>query len=71
LLRHRDERHSLGVKELDQPGKIGERAGQPVDFVDDDNVDPAGPDIGEQVLANPRLARPSTRPLINAAGPQM
>src|SRR5712672_704433 len=50
LLRHRDERHSLGVEEFDQPGKIGERAGQPVDLVDDNNVDPAGPDISEQAL---------------------
>src|SRR5271155_2913551 len=50
LLRHRDERHSLGVEEFDQPGKIGERAGQPVDLVDDHDVDPAGSDIGDQVL---------------------
>jgi hypothetical protein len=50
LLRHRDERHSLGVEELDQPGKIGERAGQPVDLVDDHDVDPAGSDMGEQML---------------------
>ena len=29
---------------------IGERPRQPVDLVNDDDVDPAGPDIGEQVL---------------------
>ena len=38
------------VEELDQPGKIGERAGQPVDLVDDDDVDPAGSDIVKQAL---------------------
>jgi hypothetical protein len=50
LLRHRDERHGLGVEEFDQPGKIGERAGQPVDLVDDYDVDPSGSDIAEQAL---------------------
>src|SRR5215813_9037033 len=50
LLRHRDKRHTLSVKDLDEPGKIGERSGQPVDLVDDYDVDPAGPDIGEQAL---------------------
>src|SRR3984893_16291836 len=50
LLRHRDERHSLGVEEFDQPSKIGERAGQPVDLIDDHDVDPAGPDVGDQML---------------------
>src|SRR5207302_11318178 len=33
-----------------QPGKIGERSGQPVDLVDDYDVDPAGPDIVKQAL---------------------
>jgi hypothetical protein len=60
MLGHRDERHSLGVEEFDQPGKIGERAGEPVNLVDDDDVDPAGPDIGEQILQR--------RPLHIAAG---
>src|SRR6202040_714590 len=50
LLRHRDERNSLSVEEFDQPGKIGERPGKPVDLVDDHDVDPAGSDIGDQVL---------------------
>ena len=30
--------------------KFGERLRQPVDLVDDEDVDPAGPDIGEQAL---------------------
>src|ERR1700747_3070171 len=45
-----NERHTLCIEELDQPGKIGERPGQPVDLVDNDDVDPARPDIGEQAL---------------------
>ena len=35
---------ALRVKDLDQPGKIGERPGQPVDLVDDHDVDPVSPD---------------------------
>ena len=50
LLCDRDERYTLRVKEFDEPGKIGERPRQPVDLVDNDDIDPAGPDIGEQVL---------------------
>jgi hypothetical protein len=38
------------VEQLDQLGKVGERAGQPVDLVDDHDVDFAGPDLAEQLL---------------------
>jgi hypothetical protein len=34
----------VGVEQLDQLGEVGKRTGQPVDFVDDDDVDPALPD---------------------------
>ena len=64
LLRHRNERHTLCVKELDQPGKIGERAGQPVDLVHDHDVDPAGPDIGEQALRRESLEIAARKPAI-------
>ena len=40
----------MGVKNLDQLGKIGERAGQPVDLVDHNDIDPALPHLGEQRL---------------------
>jgi hypothetical protein len=43
LLCHRHERHTLGVEDLDQPGKVGERAGQPVYLVDDHDIDPPRP----------------------------
>ena len=39
LLSDRDERHALGVEDLDDLGEVGQRAGQPVDLVDDDDVD--------------------------------
>src|SRR5580704_10866545 len=50
LLGHRDERHSLSIEEFDEPGKISKRSGEPVDLVDDHDVDAAGPDISEQAL---------------------
>ena len=49
-LRDRDERHRMLVEQLDQLGEIGQRPGQPVDLVDDDDVDLAGADLGQQLL---------------------
>ena len=40
----------MRVKQFDQLGKVGERAGQPVDLIDDDHVDPASADAVEQLL---------------------
>ena len=51
---------TASIEELDEPGKIGERSGKPVDLVDDDDVDPAAADIGKQALQR--------RPLQIAAG---
>ena len=50
----------LRVEHLDDLGEVGERAGQPVDLVDDHDVDLAGRDVGEQPLQR--------RPLHVAAG---
>src|SRR6266446_1979775 len=69
LLGHRDERHALCVEDLDQPGKIGERTGQPVDLVDDDDIDPAGLDVGEQALQCRPLHVATRAPAIVVAGP--
>src|SRR5438270_9122175 len=44
--------------------KIGERAGQPVDLVDNDNVEPAGPDIGEQLLQRRPLHGATREPAV-------
>ena len=60
LLGDRDERHVLLIEDLDDLGEIGERAGQPVDLVDDHDIDLAGADIGKQQL--------QARPLHIAAG---
>src|SRR5438874_811334 len=48
LLGNSDERHCLGVKQLDHPGKVGERAGQPVHLVDHHHVDEPRSDILEE-----------------------
>src|SRR4029077_5517997 len=39
-----------GIEDFDDLGKIGERAGQPVDLVDDHDVDPTRRDVGEEPL---------------------
>ncbi len=48
------------IKELDQLGEIGKRPGQPVDLVDDDDVNLAGPDPGEKLLQG-RAVKGGTR----------
>ena len=50
----------MGVERLDQLGEVGERSGQPIDLIDDDDVDPSGLHIDEQFR--------QTRPLHRAAG---
>src|SRR3979409_2074791 len=42
------ERDAAAVKDIDELGKIGERARQPVNLINDDHVDLAGLDIGDQ-----------------------
>ena len=42
---------------FDQFGEVGKRSRQPVDLVDDDDVDPAGPDIVQQLLERRPLHR--------------
>src|SRR5271166_5471516 len=56
----RDERHLMRVEELDQLGEVGERARQPVDFVDHDHVDATSAHVVEQPFEG--------RPLHRAAG---
>src|SRR5438552_1476271 len=50
LLRHRDEGGTAGIEDFDDLGKIGERAGQPVDLVDNDGVDPPRREVSQQPL---------------------
>ena len=55
----RDEGDAVGVEQLDQFGEVGKRARQPVDLVDDDDVDPALPDGLQQAC---RAGRSSDAP---------
>ena len=48
-LGHRDEGDPGGVEDRDDAGEVGQRAGQPVDLVDDHDIDAAGRDVGEQL----------------------
>ena len=45
-----DERDTVLIEKFDQLGKIGERTGQTIDLIDDDDVDLAGADIIQQTL---------------------
>ena len=40
----------MRVEQFDQFGEVGKRSRQPVDFVDDDDVDLASLDIVQQLL---------------------
>jgi hypothetical protein len=53
----------MGIECLDQLGEVGERAGQPVDLIDDDHIDPSRLDVDEQLLQG----RPNHRPAGEAA----
>ena len=54
----------LRIEDLDDLGKIGERAGQPVDLVDDDGIDPPRRDVGEQPLQSRPIHRRAGEPAI-------
>ncbi len=45
------------VEEFDELGEVGERPRQPVDLIDDDDVDLGGPDLIEQPLQGGALER--------------
>ena len=40
----------MGIERLDQLGKVGKRAGQAIDLIDDDHVDPSRLHVNEQLL---------------------
>src|SRR6202040_4363415 len=52
------------IEDLDDLGKIGERARQPVDLVDDHRVDPPCRDVGEQLLQSGPVHRRAGEPTI-------
>jgi hypothetical protein len=47
----------VGVEQLDQFGEVRERAGQPVDLVDHDNIDAAVPDVRQKPVQRGTLGR--------------
>ena len=51
-----------GIQDLDDLGKIGDRAGQPVDLLDDQGVDPSRGDIVEQLLQRRPIDRRAGEP---------
>jgi hypothetical protein len=53
LLGHRHEGDAMGVEQLHQFGEVCQGTGEPVDLVDDDNIDPAVPDISQQAERRP------------------
>ena len=50
------------VEQLDQLGEVRQRAGQPVDLVDDDDVDLPGPDVLQQRCRAGRSVLPPEKP---------
>src|SRR6516225_10011657 len=52
------------IEDLDDLGKIGERAGQPVDLVDDHDIDPPCRDVGEQLLQSRPAHRRAGEPAV-------
>jgi hypothetical protein len=58
-LGHGDEGDAMGIERLNKLGEVGKRAGQPIDLIDDDHVDPSRLHIDEQLLERWPLHRPA------------
>jgi hypothetical protein len=69
LLGDRDERDPMGIEQLHQLGEIRQRPGQPVDLVDDHNLNFPGPDIGQQLLERRAVGRAAGIAAVLIAGP--
>lgn len=50
LLGHRHKGHFVAFEHFDQPSEVGQAAGQPVDLVDDHDVDLVGDDVAHEAL---------------------
>src|SRR6516165_6180958 len=64
LLRHRNKGRASRIEDLDDLGKIGQRAGQPVDLVDDDRIDATRRDVVKQPLQRRPIHRRPGEPAI-------
>src|SRR5206468_6498828 len=61
----------VGIEQLDELGEISERAGQPIDLVNQHNVDRARPDIRQELLQSGPLERGAGEcTIVVAAGDQ-
>jgi hypothetical protein len=58
-LRHRHERNPMRIEELNKLGKVSQRAGEAIDFVDDDDIDLARTNVGQKLLQAGTLHRPA------------
>ena len=47
----------MGIEQLDELGEISKRAGQPIDLVNQHNVDRACPDIRQELLQSGAIER--------------
>ena len=52
----------MRIECLDKLGEVGERAGQPIDFIDDDHIDPSRLYVGEQLRRAGRSIDPPEKP---------
>ena len=59
----------MGVEELDQLGEVGERAGQSVDLIDDDHVDPKTANIIKELLERWSVYRAAGIAAVVVVGP--
>ena len=40
----------MGIEQFNQLGEIGQGAGQAIDFIDDNDIDPVGSNVSEELL---------------------
>jgi len=64
LLGDGDEGDAMLVEELNELGEVGERAGEPIDLVDDDDVDPALDHVRQESLQGRAFQGASREPAI-------
>ena len=56
----------MGVEDVDDLGEIGKRPRQPIDFIDNDDLNLAGLDVFQKRLSAGRSIVPPDRPLSQA-----
>ena len=64
LLGHRDKRYTCCIEHIDDLGEVGERSRQPVDLVDDDQIDFALLDVDQKGLQCRAFQRAPRKPAV-------